>query len=117
MAKSILIIDDDVDLATTLAETLCELGYEATPFFSGRDALERLSQGVRPGVILLDLMMPKMNGWKVCEELCAAPGLLEIPVVIMTAASNIKQPMPTHARQVISKPFELDALLRTIDAA
>ncbi|WP_437505938.1 response regulator [Sorangium sp. So ce1099] len=117
MSKSVLIIDDDVDLATTLAETLCELGYEATPYFSGREALDRLSQGARPGVILLDLMMPKMNGWKVCDELSAVPGLEEIPVVIMTAASNIRQPMPTHAREVISKPFELDALLKTIDAA
>ncbi|WP_437296361.1 response regulator [Sorangium sp. So ce426] len=117
MNKSVLIIDDDVDLATTLAETLRDLGYEATPFFSGREALERLLDGERPGVILLDLMMPKMNGWKVCDELCAIPALEEIPVVIMTAASNIKQPMPTHAREVLSKPFELDALLRTIDAA
>ncbi|AUX27286.1 chemotaxis protein CheY [Sorangium cellulosum] len=117
MSKSVLIIDDDVDLATTLAETLRELGYDATPFFSGREALERLAAGERPGVILLDLMMPKMNGWKVCDELSAAPGLGEIPVVIMTAASNIKQPMPTHAREVINKPFELETLLRTIDAA
>ncbi|KYG08737.1 hypothetical protein BE21_21920 [Sorangium cellulosum] len=117
MSKSVLIIDDDVDLATTLAEALCDLGYEATPFFSGREALERLHDGARPGVILLDLMMPKMNGWKVCDELCAVPGLEDIPVVIMTAASNIRQAMPPHAREVISKPFELDALLRTIDAA
>ncbi len=117
MSKSVLIIDDDVDLATTLAEALCELGYEATPYFSGREALERLAAGERPEVILLDLMMPKMNGWKVCDELSAVPGLESIPVVIMTAASNIKQPMPTHAREVISKPFDLEELLKTLDAA
>lgn len=117
MSKSVLIIDDDVDLATTLAEALCDLGYEATPFFSGREALERLLTGARPGVILLDLMMPKMNGWKVCDELSAVPALEEIPVIIMTAASNIRQPMPAHAREVICKPFELDALLKTIDSA
>lgn len=116
MSKSVLVVDDDVDLATTLAESLRDLGYEASACFSGSDVMTRLKAGARPGLILLDLMMPAMNGWRVCEELSASPELDPIPVLIMTAASNLKQPMPPHARGVIGKPFDLEDIVGRIEA-
>ncbi len=114
--KPILVIDDDFDLASTLAGTLSDLGYEATYSTNGAEALARLEEGPRPAVIVLDLMMPRMNGWEVCASLSANPELERIPVVVMTAAS-LGSPPPRHARICLKKPFELEALIDAIEAA
>lgn len=112
MTRSVLIDDDD--LAHALEETLQAFGYDAAASFSGADAIDRLRVGRSPDVILLDLMMPSMNGRGVCERLSRTPNLDAIPVIIITAASNLKRPMPDHVRAVVPKPLDLESLLERI---
>ncbi len=73
MSKLVHIVDDDRDLAASLADALQVFGYGAECFAGGLEALERLRRGPRPCVILLDLMMPGMNGWEVCDAITGAP--------------------------------------------
>ena len=68
MAKRILIVEDDVDLAQLVAETLEIAGYSTAIAANGAEALEHLRMDERPDLIMLDLMMPVMDGWKFREE-------------------------------------------------
>ena len=113
MTRPVFIVEDDFDVRELFADTLAEAGYAVATASNGREALERL-RGVQdateaPGVILLDLMMPVMDGWQMKRELASDPNLAEIPVVMMTASRNLG----TVAGDVLLKPFPLDALLAT----
>jgi CheY-like chemotaxis protein len=111
MSKLVHIVDDDRDLAASLADALQVFGYGAECFPGGPEALERLQRGPWPCVILLDLMMPGMSGWEVCDAITRSPELGAIPIIIMTAASNLAGPLPSGALAVLSKPFELQELV------
>lgn len=111
MSRLVHIVDDDRDLALSLADALQVFGYGSEYFPSGTEALERLQRRPRPSAILLDLMMPGMSGWEVCDALTTSAELGVIPIIIMTAASNLKIPMPAGALVVLSKPFDLGELV------
>lgn len=115
MSTSLLIIDDDLDLANTLAEVLGGEGYEVSTVSQSSTALEHLHGHAPPDLILLDLMMPQVDGWQVCNQLRAEPDLARIPVILMTAASNLKLPLPEHPRVVVRKPFVLEDLVDQIE--
>ena len=84
--RQILVVDDDTDLRETLGELLTEGGFDARLAENGRVALEVLRSGTHhPRLILLDLMMPEMNGWQFREEQLKDEALREIPVIVMTA--------------------------------
>ena len=85
MTANILVVDDDADLRQTLQLLLDDSGYRVTAAASGQAALDQLLAGARPDLILLDLMMPEMNGWQFLERARADASLAAIPVVIMTA--------------------------------
>jgi len=112
--KSVLIIDDDDDIRETLAALLHYEGYEVHGCENGRDALQRLRSGAPSDVILLDLMMPVMDGWQFRVEQKRDPGLATIPVIAVSADSTAKA-AAIDADAYITKPVDANALLATLD--
>lgn len=110
----ILLVDDDDGLRSILAEYLSDVGgYRVTPVTNGREALNHLQAGGRPCVILLDLMMPVMDGWEFRNAQCADPTLADIPVLVITAFGGDK-PSPVAREQTLRKPLDPKALLRLL---
>jgi CheY-like chemotaxis protein len=108
-----MIVDDDEEIRETLADLLSEEGYDVVEAGDGADALHRLHDGALPSVILLDLMMPKMDGWQFHGELRRDPSLASIPVVVMTAAGQRGTNL-ADVREVLHKPFNLDVVLEVV---
>jgi CheY-like chemotaxis protein len=113
-AAPILVVDDDTDLRETLGELLHEEGYDARLCENGRVALEQLRQGPRPRLILLDLMMPEMNGWQFREAQLEDEGLRDIPVVVMTASRGFDG-HPITASEILFKPIGLGELMSAVE--
>lgn len=112
---AILVVEDDDDVREITIELLESLGYAALPARHGKEALDQLHAGLRPCVILLDLMMPVMDGWTFCEELQKDEALAVIPVVVASAASD-QQPRNAclHAVGYFTKPIDLNELLAAV---
>jgi CheY-like chemotaxis protein len=109
-------VDDDADIRDTLRFLLEDSGYEVLTAANGSDALVQLEGGARPSVILLDLMMPVMNGYEFAAEKSREAALADIPVVIITADGNAMQKATAvGARGHLRKPFTLDAVLREVE--
>jgi CheY-like chemotaxis protein len=85
-APMVLIVDDEADLVSGLSELLESEGYRVATAMDGLEALDQLRRGLRPTVILLDLMMPRMDGWDFRQEQLKDDDLKEIPVIVLTAA-------------------------------
>jgi CheY-like chemotaxis protein len=116
MAPSVLVVEDDADIRSALVTILSEEGYEVLSARHGREALEVLRGGARPDVILLDLMMPVMNGADFRVAQLADPALAHIPVVVLTAAGTAREAAHAlRAADAFAKPFELGALLSSIE--
>jgi CheY-like chemotaxis protein len=109
----ILVVDDDNDLRETLQMLLEASGFSVAVAANGRAALEHLRTGTRPRLILLDLMMPEMNGWQFLEHARRDASLASIPIVIMTAHKSPALP-PPPLDDVLHKPFDAADLLATI---
>src|ERR1041384_4010828 len=110
MARRIMIVDDDEEIRATLAELLAQEGFEVIEASDGIDALDRLSKEALPNLILLDLMMPKMDGWGFQSEVQKDAALASIPIVVMTAAGQ-KTSNTIPVKGVLHKPFSLDAVV------
>lgn len=106
--KQILIVEDNVDLRMLYEQAMSSEGYETISAGNGREALDLLRSGTRPCVILLDLMMPVMDGWQFLKEREADPALSSIPVVVCSAS---KENVPDSVR-FLRKPVDLDVLLQ-----
>jgi DNA-binding response OmpR family regulator len=112
----VLIVDDDPDFRESLAIVLSSEGHKAIAVQDGREALDYLSAGNPTCVILLDLMMPRMNGWEFRARQRVDPQMSSIPVVVITADGDAE----TKARQLdaagyLRKPMNLDQLVATVD--
>jgi CheY-like chemotaxis protein len=113
-----LVIDDDEDLRVTVAQVLADHGWVTEGYGEGVSALARLRAEplVLPSLLLLDLMMPVMNGWQFLKEKRGDPRLAPIPVVLMTAG----RPTPQSDEGVVSvlqKPFSVEALVEATERA
>ena len=106
---SVLIVDDQVSLQTLLTLFLNDAGYEAVTVNNGAEALAYLQQSTDlPGLILLDIAMPKMTGWEFLNHRQRNPRLSAIPVVVMSALPYIDcEEQATSAVAVIDKPIDL----------
>ena len=116
---AILIVDDDSDVRSALAELLEEEGFSVEAARNGREALIRLRTGtIHPAVILLDLMMPGMDGWDFRSEQMRDPRLASVPVVIVSASGFSRESIRTQfgPAAYVEKPIEKDVLLGTIRA-
>lgn len=108
----LLFVDDDHDIRETVSLVLGSAGYAVLTAADGREALEVLRGGARPRVILLDLMMPGMNGWQFRAEQAQDPALSTIPVVVMSGHAQAEE----EARALgisagLKKPIDLELLL------
>ena len=117
-AKKILIVDDEVDLVETVRFPLEMEGYHVLVSYNGEDALNQ-ARKEKPDLILLDLMLPKLDGYKVCRLLKFDDRYKHIPILMLTAKTQEKDKalgMETGANEYITKPFEMDDLLRKVKA-
>lgn len=118
MAK-ILSIEDDVDLQQVVAYALKKKGWEVVFAYDGKDGLEK-AQELKPDLILLDMMLPGLNGIEVITELKAGPATRAIPVIVMTAYPSDAQFLESvavamGAVKYLAKPVRIDDLIRTIE--
>src|SRR5438477_1683229 len=111
MLCEILVVEDDEDLRESLAQALSANGHIVRATEHGAKALELLSRGCRPGLILLDIMMPVMDGLRFLELKNADPLLASIPVVMMSATERRRH---SGAADLVAKPMDLDDLERVI---
>lgn len=114
--RTILVVDDDADIRASVANVLEGEGYQVLGAANGREALSILA-GVeeRPKAILLDLMMPEMDGWAFRVEQQKVPELAAIPVVVFTAhGSPAEAARQLGAAGFLKKPLGLDELLDMI---
>ena len=108
---TVYVIEDDSDLRRTIGEALEAQGYDVVAAANGAEALEALRrEGTRPCLILLDLMMPVMNGYEFRKEQRADPALAEIPVVVISAHARGQ----VDADVFLPKPIGLRRLLAVI---
>jgi two-component system response regulator MprA len=114
----ILVVDDDMMLRRSVARILEEEGYEVAHATDGADALAQI-RNRRPDAILLDVMMPRMNGREVLEQLRSNAQSAGIPVVIMTALQTIDpdRAEALGADDLVEKPFDVDVLLNKVALA
>lgn len=111
MAARVLVVDDDADVRESIEDVLRDTGYETYAAENGREALKILDTIQPPCLLLLDLMMPDLNGWEVLNELRAQKRLNEYPVVVMSA---VKPELMPQGVPWLRKPFELDVLLAAV---
>jgi CheY-like chemotaxis protein len=110
----ILLVEDDTDIREEMAALLQSEGYRVAQARNGRDALDQLKQ-IEPCIILLDLMMPVMNGWDFRAEQLADPALKGIPTVIVSGAAQAAQEARSlQATAFLQKPFDFEPLLDVI---
>jgi CheY-like chemotaxis protein len=115
MGTRIVVIDDDADLRKALSAMLRLEGHEVTAFGDATDAISRIEGGLGVDVILLDLMMPIMNGWAFCERRRQSERLNNVPVIIITARQSISPPVGVS--EVLLKPFDPQSLEEAIARA
>jgi two-component system response regulator CpxR len=107
----ILIVDDDLDIREVLTETLEDQGFEVVTAANGLEAITLVqSMATPPSTILLDLMMPVMDGYSFLEQRQRSPALAAIPVAVVTASHGIDRSR-LASTPVIPKPIDLPRLL------
>jgi two-component system chemotaxis response regulator CheY len=114
MMDQILVVDDDTDIRETLAQILEFEGFQVVCACNGQEAMAQLEH-LKPSLILLDLMMPVMNGYEFRIAQKLKPEIAGIPVIILSADGNVQQ--KAAAAEVscyLKKPIELDTLLSAI---
>jgi CheY-like chemotaxis protein len=112
-APLILVVDDDTAIRDSLSELLEDEGYKVAAVENGQEALDYLRHRGVPCVILLDLMMPVMDGFEFIVAQQADPALAGIPVVVITAAGEAKA-RGVRATQVLPKPLRADQLIAAV---
>jgi CheY-like chemotaxis protein len=106
----VLVVDDEIDIREAVAEVLADEGYEVYAAGDGAEAL-RKARTVHPSLVLLDLMMPGMNGWEFRAAQASDPELKQIPVVVLSALGKVAG---LDANGFIQKPFDLEELLSAV---
>ncbi len=115
--KTVFLIEDDLDLRESLRDLLEMEGYEVEQASDGVDALEKLNVKIpMPNLILLDWMMPRMDGAQFCVAKKAFPLIDGVPVVLLTADGRLSEKVSqTGAAMGIAKPVDVDVLLNAIE--
>ncbi len=118
MKKKILVVDDEDDILNFLELVLGEKGFDVVTASGGQEALTK-AQLERPDLVLLDIMMPQMDGWEVLKLLRVDEETAEIPVAMLSARTEARdrvQGLQEGAIDYICKPFSLQELLGKIEA-
>ncbi len=118
MEKKIMIVDDDPDILISIREIFEKEGYEVFTIDSGMDCIKELEHGFK-GVILIDIMMPFMDGWETIEEIKNKGLIKNVVISILTAKwsadyKNLKGLQP-YIYDYITKPFDVQKLITSIN--
>ncbi|MBI5967134.1 MAG: response regulator [Deltaproteobacteria bacterium] len=119
MPKKILVVDDDELVLIAIQELLTPLGFSVTTSPSGFDALERMAND-RFDLVILDIIMPEMDGFEVCEKLRKIEAYTETPVIILTAKSgeeDRQRGMEAGANLYLPKPISPKRLIALVEEA
>lgn len=118
--RKVMVIDDDPTIVEIVGEALGFAGYEVVGETSSAVVTDRVREE-SPDVILLDLMMPALDGWQLLEILQSQPETSEIPIVILTAATHslpdIQSFYGSAVKGYLTKPFDIDDLVARVDGA
>ena len=117
MSKKILIVDDEVHIRALLEQALEDLEDEGVEIFLAQEGEEglRVAKKEKPDLMFLDIMMPKKNGYEVCEEIKGDPELKDIYIIMLTAkgqAADRARGEEVKANEYITKPFNPDEILQ-----
>ena len=113
MSGYVLVVDDDPDMVQIVVAVLEEAGFAARGVESGEQALDAAAKEM-PALVLLDMLMPAMNGWDCAYELRARYGR-SLPIVVVSAAEHAESwRVEVGADAVLAKPFDVDELLRIV---
>ncbi|HZX64366.1 MAG TPA: response regulator [Myxococcales bacterium] len=112
----VLVVDDDFDIREAMTDVLASEGYSVLTAADGSEALETLRGGIRPAVMLLDLMMPRVSGVEVIDALRKDDRLRQIPVVVCSANRGYGAD-DLGVRDVLRKPVSVDDLLKAVARA
>jgi CheY-like chemotaxis protein len=112
LRPTVLIVDDDEDIRESLGQLLEGEGYAVVSAENGQVALDQLRTMKRPQLVLLDLMMPVMNGWDFITAMRANDAFTEVPIVVVSAGRSKR---PDGVRAYIEKPLNLSALLSLLE--
>lgn len=113
MEKRILVIDDDPDVVEVVESWLKTSGYEVYTAYSGKEGLQKCKL-LRPDAVILDIIMPEMDGSSVAEEIKDDPGTSDIPIIFLTGAVKSSEVPKSHivgGQYFIAKPFNGEDLL------
>ena len=111
----ILLVEDDPDTLSGLFMLLTRAGYSVLTAENGAQAVDLLTRGIQPALLLLDLMLPKATGWDVLKFLHDDPVLREVPVIVMTGLGE-REAHVVGADRVLQKPLQIEKLLAEVDA-
>lgn len=111
----LLVVEDDRDIREALVEILEESGLEVESCKDGVEALERLDRGPLPDLLLLDLMMPRLDGFGVLAEMKKNAALSAVPVVVLSASTDLPRALQAGARSTLRKPIDIDRLMHEIE--
>ena len=115
MTKKILVVDDEFTIRELVAMTL-EPDYDVIKAKNGKQGLEMINE--KPDLVILDVMMPKMDGYEVCEKLKTNPETRNIPIIMLTAKhamEDLKKAIQVDVDEYITKPFEPELLKKRVD--
>lgn len=116
MAKKILVVDDEPDILKIVVFRLKKLGYEVTTASNGQEALDFI-QKIKPDLVVLDLIMPVVDGYEVCKQVKADEKLRHIPVILLTASFTgelADKAEKLGADDYLMKPFDPEELLTKV---
>ncbi len=117
VTRSVLLIEDTDELREMLAEALEAVGYDVSLGCDGADGLARLREGVSPGVILLDMQMPVMDGWGFLAARARDAELAKVPVVVFTSESPPAGPLPFAIHAWLAKSAPVTEIVRALRRA
>ncbi|MBU1273768.1 MAG: response regulator [Proteobacteria bacterium] len=120
-AKYVLVVDDDPDLVESVAMNLEAKGFEVGKAYDGVEGLESI-KARRPDVVVLDVMMPRKDGYEVCAQLKSDSSYQDMPVILLTAVGSAvnstsythRDGMTTEADEYVAKPVDLDKLAELV---
>ena len=116
MSKTILIVDDEAYIVTSLEYVMQSAGFEVAVAYDGEEALEKIAENV-PALVILDLMMPKLDGFEVCQKIRENPLWKDIRIIILTAKgrdTERKKGMSLGADDYMTKPFSTRDILNRV---
>jgi len=111
MSHTVLLVEDEEELRESMRDALEMEGYDVVAATDGLDALERLEHIEHVCIVLLDLLMPRMDGWEFFEKFRARPELAAVPVIVHSSAPSRA---PAGVTKVLQKPLQIDRLLDVV---